>query len=97
MTRIAVDPAGVVLLGKQLTAIAGDLAALPGQASADEGFAPGQTPGALDAVLGNWLYRRGQLAKQLAALGDLARVAGQAYVVVEQDTTEAFTRGGRGR
>ncbi|MDF2092513.1 hypothetical protein P0Y31_09165 [Knoellia sp. 3-2P3] len=91
MPEIAVSAEDLVRLAEELDEVRAFLAALDRVSTIEPwAFGPGETPGALLAVLGNWQRYRLLLGRQLDALALAARAAGAGYAEVEATVTKGF-------
>ncbi len=95
MTLIQVDPEQVRELGAVLAATAEALEALDGLGAPAWALGPCATEAALEDCLGDWRHARLQLARRLRDLGELAAVAGGAYVDTEASVGGRLLVGGR--
>jgi hypothetical protein len=91
MPEIAVSAEDLVRLAEELDEIRAFLAALDHVGTIEPwALGPGDAPGALLAVLGNWQRYRLLLGRQLHALALAARAAGAGYTEVEATVTRGF-------
>jgi hypothetical protein len=91
MPEIAVSAEDLVRLAEELDEIGAFLAVLDRVSTIEPwAFGPGEAPGALLAVLGNWQRYRLLLKRRLDALAVAARAAGAGYAEVEATVTQGF-------
>ncbi|NLJ53955.1 MAG: hypothetical protein GX344_07475 [Intrasporangiaceae bacterium] len=90
MTTLRVDAATIQELGGELRLLAGHLAGLEGARGLRRDIGHDTVSSALDDLLGNWTLARGQLARTLDDLGELAGEAGAAYLLVEQHVLDSL-------
>lgn len=91
MTTLRVDAATIQELGTELRLLAEHLAGLEGAGELGTDVGHDTVSAALEELLGNWTLARGQLARALDELGELAGEAGTAYLVVEQQVLDSLS------
>ena len=91
MTILRVDGEAIQALGAELRELSEVLAGLgeTGRTGRRD-LGHQEVAAALDALLGNWTLVRGQLARGMDALGELAGQAGAAYLFVEEGIVESL-------
>lgn len=90
MTTLRVDAATITELGEELRLLAEHLAGLDAGGTAPD-LGHDVVSAGLEDLLGNWTLARGQLARALDGLGELAGAAGAVYLRTEEQVLDSLS------